>query len=176
MTKATNDVGRRLSARRQGRVWAAAMSGAMMLVTPNVVVAQEASPFAPLAGRWTGEGRLGLKDSPPETVKCRATYFISDSQNELKQTIRCATAGGSIEVLSEIQNAAGELTGSWKETTRNLEGQLTGSVKPSGFRIVVKGGDITANMDILVKANKQIIEIQFFNSALVGLSLLMTKG
>lgn len=138
--------------------------------------AQQASPFAALAGRWTGEGRLGLKDSPPETVKCRATYFLTDGKDELKQNIRCASAGGSIEVQSQIENAAGVLSGHWKETTRNLEGDLTGAVKPNGLRIVVKGGDLTANMDILVRDNKQVVEIQFINSALVGLSLLMTKG
>lgn len=144
--------------------------------SPVPLGAQQASPFAALAGRWTGEGRLGLKASPAETVKCRATYFLTDGKDELKQNIRCATAGGSIEVQSQIENAAGVLSGHWKETTRNLEGDLTGAVKPNGLRIVVKGGDLTANMDILVRDNKQVVEIQFINSALVGLSLLMTKG
>lgn len=134
------------------------------------------STFASLAGRWTGEGRLGLKDSPPENVKCRATYFLTDGKDELKQNIRCATAGGSIEVQSQIANTEGALSGTWKETTRNLEGQLTGNVRPGGFRIVVQGAGLTANMDILVKADRQIIEIQFINSALVGLTLMMTKG
>ena len=138
--------------------------------------ADEASPFANLAGRWTGEGRLGLKDSPPETVKCRATYFISDGKDELKQNIRCATAGGNIEVLSVIQHAAGALTGTWKETTHNIAGDLTGQVTPNGFRITVKGADLAANMDIIVRSDKQIVEIQFFNSALLGLSMIMTKG
>ena len=138
--------------------------------------ASDTSPFAVLAGRWTGEGRLGLKESPPETVKCRATYFITEGKDELKQNIRCATAGGSIEVKSEIQHTSGALTGKWQETTRNIAGDLTGSVTPNGFRVAVRGGDISANMDIIVRDNRQLIEIQFLNSSLVGLSLLMTKG
>ncbi len=141
-----------------------------------LALAQDNTTFASLAGRWTGEGRLGLKDSPPENVKCRATYFVSDGKNELKQTIRCATAGGSIEVQSQIQDVGGALTGTWTETTRNLAGDLVGTVRPGGFRIVVKGSALNASMDILVKDNKQIIEIQFTDSALVGLSLLMIKG
>ena len=138
--------------------------------------AAEASPFTSLAGRWTGEGRLGLKDSPPETVKCRATYFVTVGKDELKQNIRCATAGGTIEVQSVLQHAGGALTGTWQETTHNIAGDLTGQVTPSGFRITVKGGDLAANMDIIVKAGKQLVEIQFFNSALVGLSMIMIKG
>jgi hypothetical protein len=152
----------------------ASISGLQFRVPSAAAV--EASPFVSLAGRWTGEGRLGLQDSPPETVKCRATYFITDGKDELKQNIRCATAGGNIEVQSAIQNAGGQLTGTWKETTHNIEGELTGQVTPNGFRITVKSSDLAANMDIIVKADKQIVEIQFFNSALLGLSMIMTKG
>ena len=135
-----------------------------------------ASPFAALVGRWIGEGMLGYKASPPEKVKCRATYFLSDTQDELKQTIRCATAGGSIEVMSNVKEAAGKLSGHWKETMHNFEGDLTGEVTPKGFHVVVQGADISANMDIVVRGDKQAIEIQFANSSLIGLSLIMTKG
>ncbi|MFN0218394.1 MAG: hypothetical protein ACKVP4_06225 [Hyphomicrobium sp.] len=143
---------------------------------PSRAVGLTESPFQSLAGRWTGEGRLGIKDNPPETVKCRATYIVGDTVNDLKQTIRCATAGGSIEVISDVRNDNGQLAGSWKETTRNIAGDLTGSVTPVGFRVAVRGGEMSANMDIVVRDNRQIIEIQFINSTLQGLTLLMTKS
>jgi hypothetical protein len=149
----------------------------LLLVASSVPLhAETDSPFAKLAGRWTGEGMLGLKDSPPERVKCRATYFVEGAGDEVKQTIRCATSGGKIEVLSNVKDEAGKLTGHWKETTHNLEGDLNGEVTPKGFRITVRNADLTANMDIVVRDNKQIVEIQFINSSLVGLSLIMTKG
>jgi len=53
---------------------------------------------------------------------------------------------------------------------------LTGEVTPKGFRIIVKGADITANMDIIVRGTMQAVEIQFVNSSLVGLSMAMKKG
>jgi hypothetical protein len=135
------------------------------------------SPFAALVGRWTGNGMLGFKASKPERIKCRATYLLApESPNELKQTIRCATSGGAIEVISNVKEAGGKLTGHWKETIHNFEGDLTGDVTPNGFRIVVKGADITANMDIAVRGNRQAVEIQFVNSSLIGLSMAMTKG
>ena len=148
----------------------------LALMMPLPALADGPSPFAALAGRWTGEGRLGFKASPAENVKCRATYFINDAKDELKQTIRCATEGGSVEILSNIKDAAGKLTGHWKETTRNLEGDLTGEVTPKGFRITVQGADLTANMDIIVRDDKQVVEIQFINTSLIGLTLLMKKG
>ena len=137
---------------------------------------QVVSPFANLEGRWTGEGRLGVKDNPPENVKCRATYLQGANADELKQTIRCATAGGAIEVISTVQHSAGALKGHWQETMHNIEGDLEGQVTPKGFRIQVKGSELAANMDIIAKDDSQIVEIQFFNSALIGLTLLLKKG
>jgi hypothetical protein len=135
------------------------------------------SPFDALIGRWTGDGILGFKESKPERVKCRATYLlVPESQNELKQTIRCATSSGAVEVVSNLKEEAGKLTGHWKETIRNFEGDLTGEITPKGFRIVVQGADITANMDIVVRGTMQAVEIQFVNSSLVGLSMAMRKG
>ncbi|MFA7305677.1 MAG: hypothetical protein WC026_03310 [Hyphomicrobium sp.] len=135
------------------------------------------SPFDALVGRWTGDGILGFKESKPERVKCRATYLLdAASENELKQTIRCATSSGAIEVISNLKEAAGKLTGHWKETIHNFEGDLTGEITPKGFRIIVKGADITANMDIIVRGTLQAVEIQFVNSSLVGLSMAMKKG
>lgn len=135
------------------------------------------SPFAALAGRWTGEGMLGFKASKPERIKCRATYIVdAAAQDELKQTIRCATAAGAIEIISSVKDTSGKLTGHWKETIYNFEGDLTGDTTPRGFRIIVRGTDVTANMDIAVHGDKQVVEIQFINSSLIGLSLVMSKG
>jgi hypothetical protein len=135
-----------------------------------------ASPFAALVGWWNGQGVLGFKASKPERVKCRATYFADDAQAELKQTIRCATAAGAVEVVSNVKESGGKLTGHWKETIHNFEGDLTGEVTPKGFRVLIQGGDISANMDIAINGNKQVVEIQFVNSSLIGLSLILTKG
>jgi predicted secreted protein len=147
-----------------------------VIVPLGAVGAVTASPFAALAGRWTGEGMLGYKASPPERVKCRATYILTDAQDELKQTIRCATSGGAIEVISNVKEAAGKLSGHWKETMHNFEGDLDGEVTPRGFHIIVHSSDLSANMDIAVRNNKQAIEIQFASTTLLGLSLIMTKG
>lgn len=138
--------------------------------------AQEASPFEKLAGRWLGEGRLGIRDGKTEAVKCRVTYFVSDQARQVRQTIRCATESGTVEVQSNVIHASGTLSGSWKELSRDMSGELTGSVTPNGFKVAIRGSELNTNMDIIVKENKQIIEIQFMHSALIGLTLVLTKG
>ena len=133
------------------------------------------SPFKDLPGRWVGEGKLGLKDGKIETVKCRATYFLSNDGSELKQNIRCASASGKIEVQSVLTYKDGRLSGKWNELIYNLGGDLTGQVMPTGFRINVRGEALTANMEVIVREGKQIIEIQFFSETLVGLTLVLAK-
>jgi len=140
---------------------------------------QAVGPFASLDGWWGGEGRLRFKDGKTEQVKCRATYFIENEGNGLKQTIRCASGSGKIEVKGTVRHADGKLSGEWTETGYNINGVLDGAVTPRGFRVTVKGTEgssLSANMDIIVKDARQMVEIQFFSDTLVGLTLLLNKG
>lgn len=136
----------------------------------------EESPFERLAGRWVGEGRLGMREGATETVKCRATYFVEDGGHQLRQNVRCASSSGSIEITSSVAHAAGTLTGAWRELSRNMGGELAGIVNANGFKVAVTGSDLNANMDIIVKDTRQIVEIQFNNSALIGLTLILKKA
>ena len=77
---------------------------------PALAAADDTSPFDKLAGRWVGEGRLGIKDQPSETVKCRVTYFVQEGGSQLKQSIRCASQSGSIDVASTVTHAGGTLS------------------------------------------------------------------
>jgi hypothetical protein len=137
--------------------------------------ALDLSPFEKLAGRWVGEGRLGVRDNATENVKCRVTYIV-EGQDHLKQSIRCASASGSIEVQSAVAHTLGKLSGTWRELVRNMSGEVSGAVTPRGFRVAVRGEDLNANMDIIVLGAKQVIEIQFINSSLIGLTLILEKG
>ncbi len=148
-----------------------------MLTSP--AQSKPAEPVASLdslLGRWTGRGRLGFSKDNFENVSCRVTYRTTDVPNHLKQTIRCASASGKIEVFSELYQNGMELSGSWKETMHNMSGDLAGQVTPTGFRVEIKGSDLKANMDIMVRGERQLVEIQFHDSTMVGLSLMLTKG
>ncbi|MDX2308166.1 MAG: hypothetical protein NW216_08010 [Hyphomicrobium sp.] len=166
-------------------IWFAAfvVAGVMPLpVTTGYVppaAAEEASlgsTFTALPGRWTGQGRLGYKDGKMETVTCRATYFRGETASNLRQTIRCATASGKIELKSEITEHEGKLSGSWVEQMFELAGELSGEITPKGLRVTVKGENLDANMDIIVRENKQVVEIQFHNTSLVGMTLILDRS
>jgi hypothetical protein len=163
-------------AMRQALVTTLALLAGCVLLGAVQRVAADESPFKDLPGRWVGEGRLGLKDGKTESVKCRATYFLTEGADELQQNIRCASASGKIEVKSAVAHKAGQLSGSWNELIYNLGGELSGEVTPRGFRISVRGSGLTANMEVILYEGRQIVEIQFFDSTLLGLTLILQQG
>ena len=138
-------------------------------------VAGETSPFANMGGLWSGQGRLGFKDGKVEAVTCRTTYFVSEDGRELKQNIRCASGGAKIEVKSAVTHDAGKIAGTWTETVYNKAGDIVGDVTPRGFRVTIKGDDVSATMDIIGRDAKQMVEIHFNDSTLLGLTLMLAK-
>src|SRR5512137_1756509 len=95
------------------RIWGAlalAVAVGSCLATSGIGAAKAADAqaaalsgsLANLPGRWAGEGRLGFKDGKAESVTCRATYFAATDAPGLKQTIRCASASGKIELKSRL--------------------------------------------------------------------------
>jgi hypothetical protein len=140
------------------------------------VQAADAGPFHSLVGWWIGEGRLGFKDGKSETVKCRVTYVEGESVNDLAQTIRCASPSGKVEIKSTAVHRDGKVTGAWEERIYGLTGQIAGQMTERGFRVAVTGGEFSASMDIIVKGERQVIEIRFDTSTLLGMTLVLTRG
>jgi hypothetical protein len=168
---------RRAAAWRSG-LWllAAAAAWGASVCASAPLLAVGISPLESLEGRWVGEGRLGVKGNATEQVKCRVTYAFQKDSDQLKQGIRCASAGGNVEVQSVVSHRGGILTGTWKELVRDLNGDLAGTVTPRGFKVSVRGESLNANMDIILIGAKQVIEIQFIESSLIGLTLVLERG
>jgi hypothetical protein len=57
-----------------------------------------------------------------------------------------------------------------------MNGNISGAVTPRGFRVAVRGESLNANMDIILIHSKQVIELQFIDSSLIGLTLILEKG
>jgi len=132
--------------------------------------------FGMLNGWWIGFGRLGFQNGKTEQVKCRATYHLNEEDgSDIRQVLRCASASGNVEIESKIKRDGDALTGSWREKKYNFSGKITGKISPTGFRVNVRGSDHKAAMDITVKEDKHVVEIQFLESTLLGLSMIFKR-
>ncbi|MDX2288852.1 MAG: hypothetical protein NW217_08545 [Hyphomicrobiaceae bacterium] len=157
------------------------VASALLLTIPSnsqstAHAAVAGAPFAALHGWWSGEGRLGFREGKVEAVKCRVTYRPGGTPDALAQAIRCATPSGKVEITSNLTHADGKLTGDWTEQVHNLSGKLDGEVTANGFRVTVASDQLKARMEIIVRDGRQVIEIQFDTSLLVGMTLLLQKG
>lgn len=142
---------------------------------PKKIVVKE-KPFKDLSGWWSGKGHLSIKDEPTSPVKCRVTYFVSDDGQNLTQNLRCSTPDTNIEVKSELEHKDGKITGTWREEKYNLNGDVSGHVDEDGLIISVKGADLTADMNIITKLPRQIVEIEFTGQDLQGFTIILKKG
>ncbi len=140
-----------------------------------VAAPKPVGPFDALVGWWIGKGRLGFTNGKTEEVKCRATYVLADKANNVRQVVRCASPSGKVEVESAISAQGGRLSGNWRERTYDFNGALDGKLLPSGFRVAVTGDDVKANMTVLVRGDRHVVEIQFSESSLVGLTMIFTR-
>ena len=138
--------------------------------------AAEDAPFQSVIGWWGGEGRLGFKEGKTEIVKCRVTYLAGESDQEVAQNIRCASASGKVEIKSAIVAKDNQVSGTWSELVYNINGDLSGEITDRGFKVEVSGGEFGATMDVIVKGNLQVIEIKFRSETLVGMTLILKKG
>lgn len=157
-------------------VFILAASDTAVVAGSQAALAEDANAFAQFPGRWIGQGRLGFKNGEVEQIKCRATYFLEKGGRGLRQNIRCASASGKVELKSELLNADGKLTGTWQELIYNLSGELEGDITKRGLRITVRGKDLTATMEVIVKEHRQIVEVHFDSATLIGMTLLLSKG
>ena len=143
---------------------------------PALSATQKADAFRPLLGWWTGKGRLGFTNGKTEDVKCRATYRLTEAGDGLRQVLRCASASGSVEVRSTVLRQGDQLSGTWSEKKYNFDGQVTGKIIPHGFRVSVDGSGLKANMTVMVREKRHVVEIQFVESSLIGLTMIFSRS
>src|ERR1700694_813146 len=69
------------------------------------------SPFAAMAGSWSGGGVLNTSDGGQERLRCRASYDVGRTSTEL----RCASDSFNIDLASNVQYRGGEIFGLWSQ-------------------------------------------------------------
>jgi hypothetical protein len=110
-----------------------------------------------LIGYWSGTGVVTLNNGNTEQLKCVATY--KSTQQDLRQSLRCASTGYSISAAVELKIAGEALTGTWEERNYSANGLITGQLTESGFALSIKGANFTADMNLNHTACKQAIDI-----------------
>ena len=153
------------------------MSAAVLTALALPVAAGAASgPFAALAGQWSGGGQLAMADGNTEQLRCRASYTVGGSGNDLRLSIRCASASYNFELGSDVTYEGGRISGTWSESTRKASGDITGTASPSTIQATATGQSFSASLALATKGNRQTVTIRSQGSDFAGVSLALNRN
>ncbi|HEX7789097.1 MAG TPA: hypothetical protein VF467_01050 [Afipia sp.] len=130
---------------------------AAVLMAP--AVAQADSPFANYAGNWSGNGTITIAEGGTERIRCRGTYTVDGSGNNLHQVLRCASDSYKFELTSDIAARGGNITGSWSEASRGVNGSVEGSIANGQVTALVQTNGYAATFNVSTRGNRQSVAI-----------------
>ena len=150
----------------------AAFAVSMTLLAASPGQAQS-GPFAHLAGAWSGTGQILIKDGGSERIRCRATYTVEGAG--LSQVLRCASDSYRFDLTTNVTASGNNLSGTWSETSRNVNGSLGGKVNGGEIDALVEANGFAASLSMRTSGNKQTIAIRSQNTDLRGVDITLTR-
>jgi hypothetical protein len=133
----------------------------------------QSGPFAGMAGNWSGAGTVTLDDGSSERIRCRAAYAVGAGGTGLQQTLTCASDSSKFNLTTNIVAQGSAVSGTWTETSRNINGNLEGRSGGGNFQVVATAPGFTANITLTTRGNKQSVVIRaesVFRGASISLS------
>jgi len=152
----------------------AAFAISLCLIAPSAHA--QATPFAGLAGSWSGGGRIDMQNGTSERIRCRASYAVGGGGSTLQQQLRCASDSYRFEVSSSVESRAGSLSGSWSEMTRNVSGQISGRAAVGRIQARVDAGVFAADLTVNTNGNQQSVAIVPQGADIRIVAVTMRKG
>ena len=156
------------------------IAAAVMLLSPAFPAhaqraAEPGSPFAGLAGSWSGSGTITLASGATERIRCRATYAVSSAGTDLQQTLRCASDSYNFDLRSTVAYEEGRIRGTWAETTRNASGTVSGQASRGVVQASVVGRDFSAGLLVSTRGDRQAVTINSQGAALAQASISLAR-
>ena len=132
------------------------------------------SPFAAMAGSWSGEGTIKMSTGDSERIRCRVTYALEGAK--LRQNLRCASDSYRFDLTSAVRSQGGSLSGNWSESTRNLAGNVSGSASAGQIQARVSSPGFSADLSVSTRGNTQAVTISSSNAELQGVNIMMRRS
>jgi hypothetical protein len=161
---------------RQRGVRATAALLLCLTVCPAYAQRAVESPFAGLAGSWSGGGTISLANGTTERIRCRATYATSPSGTDLQQTLRCASDSHNFDLRSNVSYAEGRIRGTWTEHSRNASGTVSGQAERGVIQANVIGPNFSAGLSVSTRGDRQAVTISSQGSPLAQASISLVRG
>ena len=147
-----------------------------IIVVGLVTQVWAAGPFEAFAGSWRGKGRITLVNGSQDSIACKADYVFVGGGNALAITVHCASDGYKVDLLSRVEARGDTFSGSWQETTRQIQGDVTGRIPGPGIMqasLATIGGGI--QLGVTPSRERQAIAIQLQGSDIRNVDIDLRK-
>ena len=134
------------------------------------------SPFAQLAGSWSGSGQVILADGKSERLSCRGYYLLKDDGEGLGLAIRCASPAYKLDLRSALRYEGGRISGSWEERTFNAVGSVSGRAAGGSLNLAITGGGLNGSMSISYGGAQQAVSITAEGVGFKGVSMRLSRS
>ena len=136
---------------------------------------QASGPFSDFVGSWAGSGTVNLANGSSERIRCNAAYATGSDSSNLRSVIRCASDSYKFELASDVTNQGGRFAGAWRESTRNIAGQIAGTSKSGELQAAIDMPGFKAGLNIATRGNRQVVSIQSQGTELTGISISLAR-
>ncbi|WGR74454.1 MULTISPECIES: hypothetical protein [unclassified Bradyrhizobium] len=145
------------------------------LCLPYGAAGAASSPFAAMAGTWSGSGTLSTTDGAQERLRCRATYNVAGGGGELRLNLRCASQSYNFDLAGNVEYRDGAISGSWSEATRNASGTISGRATADHVDAAARGDNFSANLSLTTRGSRQSVSIRPQGTNVTGVSLALNR-
>jgi hypothetical protein len=133
------------------------------------------SPFAALAGSWSGGGILNTADGNQERLRCRASYDVGGAGDQLRLSLRCASDSYNFDLGGDVEYRGGAISGSWTETSHNASGTISGRAAGGHIEAAARGDSFSANLSLTTRGRRQTVSIRPQGTNITAVSLELNR-
>ena len=144
----------------------------VLVLSSGVAAAVVINPFAPLIGKWGGNGIMTLEGGKRERIICDFEYTGNSIQ--LRLVIRCNSGERNIRMTARLSSNAGHLLGFWEEKYFSAAGAITGTATENKIDFTVSG-NVNGKMIVNYAKNSQKVLITTQNVAFKSLNITMRR-
>lgn len=139
-----------------------------------------AGPFSHFPGTWNGDGTIAFDDGSKERIRCKTIYSVTTpEESDLNVAFSCNSDNYRFELNGKmIADSSGALSGLWSETTRNVNGKVTGQVREQRIMIRIDAAGFGATLNLVTKNDRQQMKMESAgggSSATANINLRLAK-
>jgi hypothetical protein len=117
------------------------------------------TPFAGLAGKWSGDGSIALTNGTTERLRCNADYVVSGGGDDLDSTLRCPSDSYNFDLRISLVDNAGAVLENWNEIGKNVQGGISGRDSKGLIQVNVQGQAFAAAVTVATAGTVQSVKI-----------------